>query len=168
MKKTNKTQSMINIYSDNSIKKDKKEYSLRKQNFPSINNISNNLNKKSFELYSNNINTNLRNNQFSNQKRSFNTINSDNYIPNSNINKVQSLKNIHKPSINHNNPNFINSNEKSPPISFNYFNFNNNKTRNKNKNGNFFNKNMNLNFGTAGKIKNKNFNLNNRKNNFNY
>ena len=168
MKKTNKTQSMINIYSDNSIKKDKKEYSLRKQNFPSINKISNNLNKKSFELYSNNINTNLRNNQFSNQKRSFNTINSENYIPNSNINKVQSLKNIHKPSINHNNPNFINSNEKSPPISFNYFNFNNNKTRNKNKNGNFFNKNMNLNFGTAGKIKNKNFNLNNRKNNFNY
>ena len=168
MKKTNKTQSMINIYSDNSIKKDKKEYSLRKQNFPSINNISNNLNKKSFELYSNNINTNLRNNQFSNQKRSFNTINSENYIPNSNINKVQSLKNIHKPSINHNNPNFINSNDKSPPISFNYFNFNNNKTRNKNKNGNFFNKNMNLNFGTAGKIKNKNFNLNNRKNNFNY
>ena len=168
MKKTNKTQSMINIYSDNSIKKDKKEYSLRKQNFPSINKISNNLNKKSFELYSKNINTNLRNNQFSNQKRSFNTINSENYIPNSNINKVQSLKNIHKPSINHNNPNFINSNEKSPPISFNYFNFNNNKTRNKNKNGNFFNKNMNLNFGTAGKIKNKNFNLNNRKNNFNY
>ena len=169
MKKTNKTHSMINILSDNSIKKDKKEYSLRNQNFPSINNISNNLNKKSFELYNNNINSNLRNNQINNQKRSFNTINSENYNSNSNINKVRSLKNIHKPSINHNNPNFINSNEKSPPISFNYFNFiNNNKTRNKNKNGNLFNKNMNLNFGTAGKIKNKNFNLNGRKKNFNY
>ena len=78
------------------------------------------------------------------------------------MNKVQSLKNIHKSSINHNNPHFLNSNEKSPPISFNLFNFNNNnnKTRNKNKNVNIF-------FGTERKIKNKNFNLNNRINHFN-
>ena len=165
MKKTNKTNSMINILSDNSLKKDQKDYSLRNQNFPSINNISNNLNKKSFELNTNDINTGLRNNQNTIQKRSFNTINSAHL--NSNVNKVQSLKNIHKPSINHNNPKFMNSNEKSPPISFNYFNFNNNKTRNKNKNNNLFNRNMNLNFGTAGKLKNKNYNLNRRINNFN-
>ena len=167
-KNTNKTNSMINILSDNDLKKEKRVYSLKNnQNhqFPNINNISNNLNKKSFELNTNNINNNLVNSQHNYQKRSFNTINGVN--SSSNINKVQSLKNIYKPSINHNNPKVLNSNGKSPPISFNYFNFNHNdKTRNKNKN--FFNRNMNLNFGTSGKVINKNYNLSNRINNFNY
>ena len=170
MKKNNKTNSMINMLSENSLKKDRMEYLFKNkqnQNFPSINNISKNLNKKSFDLNTNNMNINTKNRQISNQKRSFNTINFES--SNSNMNKVQSLKNIYKPSINNNNPNFLKIKEKAPPISFNYFNFNGrNKTRNKNKNNNLFNRNMNLNFETSDKSKNKNYNLSNRIGNFNY
>ena len=172
LKKASKTNSMINILSDNGLKKDQREYSLKnKQNpnphFPNINNISNNLNKKSFELNTMNINTNLVGSLHNNKKRSFNTINSAN--TNSDMNKVKSLKNIHNSNINNHNPNILKSNEKNPPISFNLFNSNNknNKTRNKSKNNNLFNRNMNLNFGTSGKMGNRNYKFNNKIKSFN-
>ena len=176
LKKTNKTNSMMDLLSDNNLKKEKREFYLKNnsnKNFPNINNINNNMNKKSFDLYNinmNNINNNLMISQRNFSKRSFNTIDNNTNITN-NVNKVQSLKNIHKSNINRNNPNFLNIKEKSPPISFNLFNFNNKnnkKTRNKNRNGNIFNRNMNLNYGTSIQSKNKNFKLNTRIKNFNY
>ena len=170
LKKKYKTNSMIDLLNDNNPKKEKRDFSLKNKynpNFPNINNISNNLNKKSFDLKNVNINMNLINAQRNIQKRSFNTIDSTN--ANSYMNKVQSLKNIHKSNINQNNPNFLNSKEKALPISFNFFNFNNNKnkTRNRSKNNSLFNRNMNLNFGISGKFNSKNFMLNSKIKNFN-
>ena len=154
MRKLHKTASMINIPSDNNNLK--KEYIIKnriKQNFPSINSP---INKKSIELNTININSNLvYPRQINVDKKSFNTINSINL----NLNKVQSLKNIHGPTINNNNPNIVHMQSNSPPISFNLFNFNRiQKIRNNNKNKNHFNKNnkiLNLNYG-IGKL-NKNF-----------
>ena len=153
LRKFHKTNSMINISSDNNNLK--KEYIIKNrsnQNFPNINSLNSPGKKKSFELNTININTNSLFPHHHNKKRSFNTINSinNNML---NLNKVHSLKNIHGPTINNNNPNFDNIHANSP-ISFNFFNFNSKqKTRNKAKNRNYFNKNMNLNFG---KLKNKN------------
>ena len=169
LKKKNQTNSMSDILNDNNKNKEKRNFSLKNNynpNFPNINNISNNLNKKSFDLNNVNINTNLINAQKNYQKRSFNTIDSAN--TNSYINKVQSLKNIHNSNINKNNQNLFNSNKKSLPISFNLFNFNNknNNTRNRSKNNNLFGRNMNLNFGIF--KSNKNFMLNSKIKNFNH
>ena len=169
LKKKNQTNSMSDILNDNNQNKEKRNFSLKNNynpNFPNINNISNNLNKKSFDLNNVNINTNLINAQKNYQKRSFNTIDSAN--TNSYINKVQSLKNIHNSNINKNNQNLFNSNKKSLPISFNLFNFNNknNNTRNRSKNNNLFGRNMNLNFGIF--KSNKNFMLNSKIKNFNH
>ena len=169
LKKKNQTNSMSDILNDNNKNKEKRNFSLKNNynpNFPNINNISNNLNKKSFDLNNVNINTNLINAQKNYQKRSFNTIDSAN--TNSYINKVQSLKNIHNSNINKNNQNIFNSNKKSLPISFNLFNFNNknNNTRNRSKNNNLFGRNMNLNFGIF--KSNKNFMLNSKIKNFNH
>ena len=169
LKKKNQTNSMSDILNDNNQNKEKRNFSLKNNynpNFPNINNISNNLNKKSFDLNNVNINTNLINAQKNYQKRSFNTIDSAN--TNSYINKVQSLKNIHNSNINKNNQNIFNSNKKSLPISFNLFNFNNknNNTRNRSKNNNLFGRNMNLNFGIF--KSNKNFMLNSKIKNFNH
>ena len=169
LKKKNQTNSMSDILNDNNQNKEKRNFSLKNNynpNFPNINNISNNLNKKSFDLNNVNINTNLINAQKNYQKRSFNTIDSAN--TNSYINKVQSLKNIHNSNINKNNQNLFNSNKKSLPISFNLFNFNNknNYTRNRSKNNNLFGRNMNLNFGIF--KSNKNFMLNSKIKNFNH
>jgi len=167
VRKLHKTTSMINIPSDNNNLKN--EY-IRKnrmnQNFPSINSINSPINKKSIELNTININSNLAYpRQINSNKKSFNTINSINL----NLNKVQSLKNIHEPSINNNNPNIVHIQSNSPPISFNLFNFNRiQRTRNHNKNKNLFNKNnkiLNLNYG-IGKL-NKNIILNSKINNFN-
>ena len=165
LRKFHKTNSMINISSDNNIKK---EYLLKNksnQNFPNINVINSTNKKKSIELNTININTNSLYSHHHNKKRSFNTINNTNL----NLNKVNSLKNIHGPTINNNNPNFDSINVNSPPISFNFFNFNNKnqKTRNKSKNRNLFNKNMNLNFGIGTKIANKNYRINPKMNGFN-
>ena len=171
-KNKNKTNSMSDLLNDNNSKKEKRNFSMKHNynpNFPNINNISNSLNKKSFDLYNVNINSNLINAQRNYQKRSFNTI--DNTNSNSYMNKVQSLKNIHNSKINKNNTNIFNSNKKSLPISFNLFNFNNNKnnTRNRSKNNNHFNRNVNLNFGISGIFKNnKNFMKNNIIKNFNF
>ena len=169
LKKKNQTNSMSDILNDNNQNKEKRNFSLKNNynpNFPNINNISNNLNKKSFDLNNVNINTNLINAQKNYQKRSFNTIDSAN--TNSYINKVQSLKNIHNSNINKNNQNLFNSNKKSLPISFNLFNFNNknNNTRNRSKNNNLFGRNMNLNFRIF--KSNKNFMLNSKIKNFNH
>ena len=169
LKKKNQTNSMSDILNDNNQNKEKRNFSLKNNynpNFPNINNISNNLNKKSFDLNNVNINTNLINAQKNYQKKSFNTIDSAN--TNSYINKVQSLKNIHNSNINKNNQNLFNSNKKSLPISFNLFNFNNknNNTRNRSKNNNLFGRNMNLNFGIF--KSNKNFMLNSKIKNFNH
>ena len=169
LKKKNQTNSMSDILNDNNKNKEKRNFSLKNNynpNFPNINNISNNLNKKSFDLNNVNINANLINAQKNYQKRSFNTIDSAN--TNSYINKVQSLKNIHNSNINKNNQNLFNSNKKSLPISFNLFNFNNknNNTRNRSKNNNLFGRNMNLNFGIF--KSNKNFMLNSKIKNFNH
>ena len=168
LKKKNQTNSMSDILNDNNKNKEKRNFSLKNNynpNFPNINNISNNLNKKSFDLNNVNINANLINAQKNYQRKSFNTIDSAN--TNSYINKVQSLKNIHN-SINKNNQNIFNSNKKSLPISFNLFNFNNknNNTRNRSKNNNLFGRNMNLNFGIF--KSNKNFMLNSKIKNFNH
>ena len=169
LKKKNQTNSMSDILNDNNQNKEKRNFSLKNNynpNFPNINNISNNLNKKSFDLNNVNINTNLINAQKNYQRKSFNTIDSAN--TNSYINKVQSLKNIHNSNINKNNQNLFNSNKKSLPISFNLFNFNNknNNTRNRSKNNNLFGRNMNLNFGIF--KSNKNFMLNSKIKNFNH
>ena len=169
LKKKNQTNSMSDILNDNNKNKEKRNFSFKNNynpNFPNINNISNNLNKKSFDLNNVNINANLINAQKNYQKRSFNTIDSAN--TNSYINKVQSLKNIHNSNINKNNQNLFNSNKKSLPISFNLFNFNNknNNTRNRSKNNNLFGRNMNLNFGIF--KSNKNFMLNSKIKNFNH
>ena len=62
LKKKNQTNSMIDILNDNNKNKEKRNFSLKNNynpNFPNINNISNNLNKKSFDLNNVNINTNL-------------------------------------------------------------------------------------------------------------
>ena len=169
LKKKNQTNSMSDILNDNNQNKEKRNFSLKNNynpNFPNINNISNNLNKKSFDLNNVNINTNLINAQKNYQRKSFNKIDSAN--TNSYINKVQSLKNIHNSNINKNNQNLFNSNKKSLPISFNLFNFNNknNNTRNRSKNNNLFGRNMNLNFGIF--KSNKNFMLNSKIKNFNH
>ena len=164
LRKFHKTKSMVNISSDNNLKKDYTIKNKANQNFPSINLINSPNKKKTIELNTININTNSIYSHHHNKKRSFNTINGTNL----NMNKVQSLKNIHGPTININNPNFDSINTNSPPISFNFFNFNKNqKTRNKNKNRNFFNKNMNLNFGIGGKMTNKNIRINSKINSFN-
>ena len=164
LRKFHKTNSMINISSDNTLKK---EYLIKNrvnQNFPNINIINSPKQKKTMELNTININTNSLYSNHQSKKRSFNTINNTNL----NLNKVHSLKNIHGPTINNNNPNFDSINPNSPPISFNFFNFNNNqKTRNKNKNRNLFNKNMNLNFGFSNKISSKNYRINPKINSFN-
>ena len=163
LRKFHKTNSMINISIDNNLKKEYIIKNRASQNFPSINSLNSPNKKKTIELNTININSNSINPNHT-KKRSFNTINSTNL----NLNKVNSLKNIHGPTINNNNPNFDSINARSPPISFNFFNFNNKqKTRNKGKNRNFFNKNMNLNFG-IGKIKNKNIRINPKINNFNH
>ena len=167
MRRLHKTASMINIPSDNNNLK--KEHIIKNrinQNFPSINSINSQINKKSIELNTININSNLAYpRQINTNKKSFNTINSINL----NLNKVQSLKNIHGPTINNNNPNIVHIHSNSPPISFNLFNFNRNqRTRNNNKNKNLFNKNnkiLNQNYG-IGKL-NKNFILNQKINNYN-
>ena len=169
LKKKNQTNSMSDILNDNNKNKEKRNFSLKNNynpNFPNINNISNNLNKKSFDLNNVNINANLINAQKNYQRKSFNTIDSAN--TNSYINKVQSLKNIHNSNINKNNQNIFNSNKKSLPISFNLFNFNNknNNTRNRSKNNNLFGRNMNLNFRIF--KSNKNFMLNSKIKNFNH
>ena len=167
LRKLHKTTSMINISSDNNnLKKELIIKNRMNQNFPNINSINSPISKKSIELNTININSNsIQPGQISIKKRSFNTINSTNL----NLNKVQSLKNIHGPSINNNNPNYVHLQSNSPPISFNLFNFNRiQRTRNRNKNKNLFNKNnkiLNMNYG-IGKL-NKNFMLNPKINNYN-
>ena len=164
LRKFNKTNSMINISNDNNLKNEYLIKNKENQNFPSINSINSPNKKRTFELNTIDINTNSNYNNHQNKKRGFNTINNINL----NLNKVQSLKNIHGPTINDKNPNFENIYANSP-ISFNFFNFNpKQKTRNKSKNRNFFNKNnINLNFGIGTKFKNKNFRINSKINNFN-
>ena len=167
LRKLHKTTSMINISSDNNnLKKEHIIKNRMNQNFPNINSINSPISKKSIELNTININSNtIQTGHISTKKRSFNTINSTNL----NLNKVQSLKNIHGPSINNNNPNYEHLLSNSPPISFNLFNFNRiQRTRNRNKNKNLFNKNNKiLNINSAiGKL-NKNFMLNPKINNYN-
>ena len=166
LKKIHKTNSMINISSDNNLKREYIIKNKTNQNFPSINSINSPASIKSFELNTININTNSIQPRQNTKKRSFNTINSTNL----NLNKVQSLKNIHGPTINNNNPSFERMQGNSPPISFNLFNFNEHqKTRNKNRSKNLFNKNnknLNLNLGVVN-LKSKNFLINTKINNFN-